>query len=156
MTRRLFIVVAVFALAGISVRGQAMDLVAGTWELNVSKSKMTPGPLPRSQTRVYRIAGIQETSIQKGVDAEGKPTLVEFTATYDGKEYPYKGSPLWDTLALTRVDAHTVSFTQKKDGKIALAGTRVISKDGTTMTISGKGTDVKGQPVTLLLVLEKR
>ena len=55
---------------------------------------------------------------------------MEFTATYDGKEYPYKGSPLWDTIALTRVDAQTVSFTQKKDGKIALTGTRVVSKDG--------------------------
>ena len=154
--QRAFTLVAVLTLASISVYGQAMDPVVGTWELNVSKSKMTPGPLPKSQTRVYRIMGTQETSIQKGVDAEGKPTLVEFTATYDGKEYPYKGSPLWDTIALTRVDAHTVSFTQKKDGKIALTGTRVVSKDGTTMTITGKGNDVKGQPTTLLLVLEKR
>lgn len=156
MTRMLLTVVGVLALCSIPALAQTTSAAAGTWELNVSKSKMAAGLMPRSQTRTYQVAGQQEKSVQKGVDAEGKPTLVEFTATYDGKEHPYTGSPLWDTIALTRVDDYTVSFTQKKNGKVALTGTRVVSKDGKTMTISGKGTDVKGQPTTLLLILEKR
>ena len=156
MTKKLLIVVAVLAFFEVSVLGQGIHHSAGTWELNVSKSKMTPGPLPKSQTRIYQVTGQQEKSVQKGIDADGKPTLVEFTVTYDGKEHPYTGSPLWDTLALTRVDDYTASFIQKKNGKVALTGTRVVSKDGKTMTISGKGTDVKGQPTSLFLVLEKR
>lgn len=156
MTRKLLIFVAVFAFCSLSVLGQGGHLSAGTWELNVSKSSMTPGPLPKSQTRVYQVTGEQEKSVQKGIGADGKPTLVEFTVTYDGKDYPYTGSPMWDTLAVTRVDDHTASFIQKKSGKVALTGTRVVSKDGKTMTISGKGTDAKGQPTSMLLVLDKR
>lgn len=145
-----------FAASTSSLIAQVADPEAGTWELNVAKSKLTPGPLPRSQTRTYEVTGQQLRSVQKGVDAEGKPTLVQFTANYDGKDYPYTGSPDFDTLALTRVDKFTVSFTQKRAGKVALTGTRVISKDGRTMTISGKGTNAKGQPMGFMFVFEKR
>jgi hypothetical protein len=145
-----------FAASTSSLIAQVADPEAGTWELNVAKSKLTPGPLPRSQTRTYEVTGQQWRSVQKGVDAEGKPTLVQFTANYDGKDYPYTGSPDFDTLALTRVDKATVSFTQKRAGKVALTGTRVISKDGKTMTISGKGTNAKGQPMDSMFVFEKR
>lgn len=145
-----------FAASTSSLIAQVADPEAGTWELNVAKSKLTPGPLPRSQTRTYEVTGQQLRSVQKGVDAEGKPTLVQFTANYDGKDYPYTGSPDFDTLALTRVDKATVSFTQKRAGKVALTGTRVISKDGRTMTISGKGTNAKGQPMGFMFVFEKR
>lgn len=135
---------------------QAADPQAGTWELNVARSKYSPGPPPRSQTRTYEVTGQQVRSVQKGIDAEGKPTLVQFTANYDGKDYPYSGSPDYDTVALTRVDNSTASFTQKRGGNVALTGTRVISQDGKTMTISGKGTNAKGQPTDIMLVFEKR
>ena len=135
---------------------QAPEPMAGTWELNVAKSKFTPGPLPKSQTRTYEVAGQQIKSVQKGVDAEGKPTLVQFTANFDGKDYPYTGSPDFDTLAMTRVDKSTISFTQKRAGKVALKGTTTVSKDGRTMTISGKGTNVKGQAMDVMFVFDKR
>jgi hypothetical protein len=145
-----------FALSTSSLFAQAADPVTGTWELNVAKSKLAGGPLPRSQTRKYEVIGQQVKSVQKGVDAEGKPTLVQFTASLDGKDYPYTGSPDFDTLALTRVDKSTLSFTQKRAGKVALTGTTVVSKDGKTMTISGKGTNAKGQPMDVVYVFDKR
>jgi hypothetical protein len=156
--RKLFVVVAVLAIVVLSAPSivLAQAPIVGTWELNVSKSKMTPGPLPKSLTRSYEVTGKQEKSVQKGVDAEGKPMLVQFTVNYDGKDYPYIGSPLWDTLALTAVDNLTTSFVQKKDGKVALTGQRVISKDGKTMTITGKGTSPTGQPTELFMVFERR
>jgi hypothetical protein len=139
-----------------SATSQSKDPQVGTWELNPGKSKMTPGPLPRSQTRTYEVVGNQVKSVQKGIDAQGKPALVQFTATYDGKDYPYTGSPLWDTIALTRVGTDSATFVQKKNGKVALSGKRVISKDGKTMTISGKGTSPDGKPAEIFLVFEKR
>jgi len=139
-----------------NLTAQAGDPQAGTWELNMAKSKLNQGPLPKSQTRTYEVTGQQVRSVQKGIDAEGKPTLVQFTANYDGKDYAYTGSPDFDTVALTRVDNFTASFTQKKAGKVALTGTRVVSQDGKTMTISGKGTNAKGQPMNVMLVFEKR
>jgi hypothetical protein len=146
----------VFAASTNCLIAQAAEPLAGTWELNVAKSKFTPGPLPKSQTRTYEVAGQQIKSVQKGVDAEGKPTLVQYTANFDGKDYPYKGSPDFDTVAMTRVDTSTISFTQKRAGKVALKGTTSVSKDGKTMTISGKGTNAKGQAMDVMFVFDKR
>jgi hypothetical protein len=159
VAKKLFVVVAALAVCVVGMpspgRAQA-DMMAGTWELNVSKSKMTPGPLPKSGTRTYDVTGKQVKSVQKGIGADGKPTLVQFTASYDGKDYPYVGSPLYDTVALNWVDNFTASFVQKKNGKVVLTGQRVVSKDGKTMTIAGKGTDPAGKPVEIALVFERR
>jgi hypothetical protein len=133
------------------------DAIAGNWELNLSKSTFNPASdAPRSQSRVYQVMGQQETGRHTGVDAQGNPTVIEFTATYDAKEYPYKGSPDFDTVAIKRVDANTTSFTQSRGGKVALTGTRVVSPDRSTLTITAKGTNAKGQPIDNVVVYDRR
>ena len=77
---------------------------------------------PRSQTRIYEVKGQQETGRHTGVDAQGNPTLVEYTVTCS-----------------RRIDAYRSEFTQTGAGKASLAGTRVISKDGKTMTVTARG-----------------
>ena len=47
-------------------------------------------------------------------------------------------------IAVTRVDASTVTSVQTKAGKAVGTGTRTVSKDGKTLTFSTKFTDVKG------------
>jgi len=61
-----------------------------------------------------------------------------------------------DSISITSVDALTSNYTHKKAGKLVGGGTRVISKDGKTMTISFKGTDSKGQPVEAIFFFDKR
>jgi hypothetical protein len=118
-----------------------VNSIAGNWELNLAKSKFIPADAaPRNQSRVYEIQGQQETGRHTGLDAQGKPSVIEFSASYDGKDYPYTGSPDFDTVALKRVDANTTSFTQSRAGKVVLTGTRVVSPDGKTLTITAKGT----------------
>ena len=130
--------------------------IAGNWELNLSKSKFMPADAaPRSQSRVYQVQGQQETGRHTGVDAQGNPTLIEFTVGYDGKGYPYKG-PDFDTLAVKRVDANTTDFTQSRGGTIVLTGTRVVSPDGRTLTITAKGTNAKGQTLDNVMVFDRR
>ena len=153
---RLALILAAAAIAIISLPAQASDLEAGTWELNLAKSKFTNVPAPKSQTRTYEVTGQQVKMTGKRIDAQGKPTLIGFTANTDGKDYPYTGSALHDTISITSVDALTANWTGKKAGKVVITGTRVISKDGKVMTISGKGTDAKGQPLEVILVFDKR
>ena len=156
MTRLLALIGAI-ALSTMTMSAQETDPASGTWELNLAKSKFIPASLaPRSQTRTYQVKGNQETAHHTGVDAQGNPVLIEFTAAYDGKDYPLKGYPDWDSIALTRIDAYTTEFTQSYGGKVTLSAKRVVSKDGKTMTVSGKGTTVKGEPAELLAVFEKR
>jgi hypothetical protein len=150
------VLASILTLASATVALAQSDPVAGTWELNPAKSKFSPGPPPQSQTRTYEVTGQQEKMIAKGIDAQGKPTLLQFTAQRDGKDYPFEGSPGLDTIALTPVDTFTLNYTAKKAGAVVITGTRVISKDGKEMTISIKGTDATGQPVESSLVFDKR
>jgi hypothetical protein len=156
MTRLLALIGAV-ALFTMTISAQTADPASGAWELNLTKSKYVPATLaPRSQTRTYQVKGNQETARHTGVDAQGHPTLIEFAATYDGKDYPLKGYPDWDSIALKRIDAYTTEFTQSRGGKVTLSGRRVVSKDGKTMTVTAKGTSAKGERVDMAMVFEKR
>ena len=94
--------------------------------------------------------------VAQGIDARGNRQLIRSTANYDGKDYPVTGSALAETISLRRVDAFTVTFTQKKGGKVVVSGRRIVSKDRKTMTILAQGTNVTGQPFSDFLVFDKK
>lgn len=157
MTRLVALVGAVALSAVTLISGQPVEPASGTWELSLAKSRFVPASrAPKSQTRSYQVQGNQETARHTGVDAQGNPTLIEFTVSHDGKSHPLKGYADWDSISMERIDANTIEFTQSRDGKVTLRGTRSVSKDGKTMTITAKGTTAKGEPVDDLLVFEKR
>jgi hypothetical protein len=145
-----------FALLGVRFAGQVTDPLIGTWELNVAKSKFSPGPAPKSETRTYVAAGPDIKASSKSIDADGKPTDRQWTVNYDGKEHPEIGNPDADRLTLKRIDAFTAEFTEKKADKVVITGGRVISKDGKVMTITAKGTNAKGQMISNVMVFDKR
>jgi hypothetical protein len=144
------------ALTVMALPAHAADALLGTWELNLAKSKYSPGPAPKSQTRTYEAVGEAVKYTAKGVDAEGKPTLVEYTASYDGKDYPITGSPDADTISLKRIDDHTSEATQKKAGKVVLTVKRVISTDGKVLTTTASGTNSKGQAFKNVVVFDRK
>jgi len=63
------------ALPAMSLSAQATDPASGTWELNLAKSKFSPGPPPKSLTRTFEVTGADVKYTMKGIDAEGKPIL---------------------------------------------------------------------------------
>jgi hypothetical protein len=132
------------------------DPHVGTWVLNVAKSKYMPGPPPKEQTSVYSAAGQGLKVSTKGTSADGKPTMTEFTANFDGKDYPVTGNPDWDAVSLRRVDSHTIEFTRKKSGKTVQTATSVVSKDGKTRTITSVGVNAQGQKLNTVGVYEKK
>ena len=148
---------AIFAASITTASAQSTDPGMGTWKLNVEKSKYSPGP-PRfkSLTIKFEPAGKGLKRTVEGVAADGKPIATEFTAEYDGKDYPLKGSATVDTVSLRRIDAATVERTDKKAGKVVAVVTRAIAKDGKSYTATVKGTNAKGEPVNDVLVFEKQ
>jgi len=146
-----------FAASMSSVLAQSKDPAGmGTWKLNVEKSKFSPGPAPKSLIAKFEPAGKGVMLTTEGVGADGKPTATEYTANYDGKDYPLKGSPVADTVSLRRIDALTTERTDKKAGKVVQTLKRVIAKDGKTFTVAVKGVSPKGDPVNNMLVFEKQ
>ena len=51
----------------------AADPILGTWKMNVSKSKISPGPAPQSVTAVYSQEGDWIVIKTNGIDSAGKP-----------------------------------------------------------------------------------
>jgi hypothetical protein len=155
---RAFAFGAVLALGfpAMSLWAQAADPAAGTWELNLTESKFSPGPPPQSLTRTFEVTGDDVKYTLKGINDRGKPTLVQFTAKYDGKDYPVTGSPDYDAISLRRVDAVTTEATLKRAGNAVQTTTRVVSKDGKTLTLTVKGINGEGQAVNDVMVFDKR
>lgn len=132
------------------------DPIAGTWTLNVAKSTFTPGPAGKSGTVTFETAGQGVHVVADLVDGTGAKVHTEYTANYDGKDYPITGSPVSDTVVLKRIDANTAERTDKKNGKAVGTYLRKLSADGKTMTVTQKGTGPDGKPFTNVLVFERK
>ena len=132
------------------------DPHVGTWVLNVAKSKFTPGPPPKEQTTVYAMAGQGIKLSSKAVSADGKPTMVDLSAMFDGKDHPVTGNPDYEAAMMKRVDSHTIEFTRKKGGKVVQTATSAVSKDGKTRTVTTTGVNAQGQKIDTVAVYEKK
>jgi hypothetical protein len=134
---------------------QMSDPILGTWEMDTSKSKFSPSPGPKSITVRFEQAagGIKATS--DAVMPDGKRTHTEFTANYDGKDVPLTGSPIADTVSVTKTGDTRVR-TDKKDGKVVMTYTGTVSKDGKTFTVQQKGTNQENAPVNNVVVFRKQ
>lgn len=131
-------------LSGLASAAGAPDPVVGTWTLNLAKSKFSPGPAPKSSTRTYVQTAQGLSMTVKGMSADGSPISIQTTFQYDGKDYPYSGSPIFDSLSLKRVNGTTVKSTLKKDGKVVGTTTRTLSAGGKVLTLHTQSTDPKG------------
>jgi len=151
----LSILLAVLWLAGAS-NLWAADAAIGSWTLNVSKSKYSPGPPPKSGTVKYETSGDGYKRTGEAVEADGKKTSFEYTAKYDGKDYPVTGSDQFDSIALKRINDNTAEATLKKGGKVVRNAKRVVSKDGKVMTITMSGANAKGEKVHNVAVYDKQ
>lgn len=151
----------VAALVAVStpVTAQAPDSWLGTWKLNVAKSKYDPANLAaKSQTVTQTaVAGGGMRTITDGVDAQGKPTHTELTTMFDGKPVEVKGAADADTTRVyTRIDRNTYEFVTSVGGKVTLTSRSVTSADGKSRTLTGKGTNAKGEAVSYVIIYERQ
>lgn len=143
------------ALCGLAslAAAQTSDPLAGTWVLNVAQSKYAAAP-PKSQTTTLNAVegGLHE--IVERVNADGTATRWEVTARYDGRDYPVKGDPSRDTVAMTRVDRNTVDIVNKKAGAVVSRMRIVVATDGRSRTNTVM--DPSGQKTTAVLWFDRR
>jgi hypothetical protein len=133
----------------------AQDVSIGTWKLNEAKSKIGAGATKNTDV-VYTVAGDNVKVTVEGVTSDGKPVHSEWTGKLDGKDYPVTGDPANDARAYGRVDDHTLTITNKKDGKVTQSGRAVVSADGKRRTVTISGTDAKGKKISSTSVYDKQ
>jgi hypothetical protein len=158
MRMRTFTLLAITMAVSVLVFGsvaQAADNQAGTWRLNVAKSKYSPGPAPKEGTLTIESEADGLKFTIHGTDAEGKAVHMEFSPKYDGKDYPATGMPGADTISMKKIDDNTIETVSKKGGKPVITTKSVVSKDGKTRTTTQKGTNAKGEKVNNTIVYDR-
>lgn len=143
------------------------DRSIGTWKLNLEESRF-PGPKPQMEVRRY---WLREDGFLVGlaisVDSQGNPAFVQFAAKPDGRDYPeYTAPTLADLQATGRhtpimyaqknVDAYVAEVTLRREGRVTTTGSRVVSKDGRTMTITLSTKNPQDQMVTTVRVFDRQ
>jgi hypothetical protein len=154
--RKLLVLFLALGLAGV-VYGDTP--FAGTWKLNVAKSKLASDPTaPKAETvTVAETKDTRDVSVQ-GTDVNGKAFTEHFTHSLSGGTVKYLegGSTDGTTESVKIVDANTMQVTFMKDGKEVGTERITVSPDGKTMRITAKGTSPDGKPYSGEYVFEKQ
>jgi hypothetical protein len=111
------------------------ERLLGTWRLDLAKSKYSPGPPLRSETRVYtRDAKGVKGTIDR-VYGDGRREVIEYRAEVD-IDVPVSGAKAYDAIRFKRVDELTTEGVLSHAGRVFGSSRRVIAEDGETMTIT--------------------
>lgn len=148
-------VLALVLSASVALPAQAPPPWIGVWRLNISKTTMSPGPKPASSTVTIQAAdggGFRQVTEQSlGLGASKS----EFTAKFDGADYPIRGNPNADVVTLKRIDDLSYELVGKKGGKVMITSRVTHSPDGKTRTVVQAGVDAKGQKVSNTMVYDR-
>ena len=156
-------VLAVVVVLTINLFAQAPSPLTGTWNLNLAKSTYSPSNLaPKSGTTRFEVTANGIKAVIDGVDAQGRKTHQEYTATFDGKDHPWKGSidgkpnPNQDGVSWKKIDDYTYETTNKLKGQTLTTNRIVIAKDGKSRTNTVTGKTAQGEAVSNTVVYEKQ
>ena len=158
LSRRLvgLMVVMLFSALALFIATATADQLSGTWSMNAEKSKYSPGPAPKSLTVTIESDENNYKLDATGTDGDGKPIHIQYSAKFDGKDYPAAGVPNADTVSIKRIDPNTVETLQKKDGKVVMTVTTKVSTDGKTRTSTWRGKNAEGKDVHNVVVFDKK
>ena len=122
----------------------------------VAKSKWENGQPPKQQ--VVRMeetpAGIRYSS--ETTNTDGSISKSWYTAKYDGKEVHVTGNVYWDPVSLTKPDERTVIAKYRKRDNVSAMATRVVAKDGKTMTITTEGKSRSGKKFRNICIYDRK
>ena len=116
------------------------ELLVGTWVLDVNASSYLPGPAPRGEIRVYTKSADGINGIVKRTQADGKVLTIEYLANTD-REQMVTGTPEYDAVKLRQIDPFTSEALLTHGGTTFGVATRVISRNGKSMTITFRRPD---------------
>jgi hypothetical protein len=133
----------------------AENEMMGTWKLNEAKSKLSPGTT-KNNTVVYEASGDNIKCTIDGVDGQGKPSHLEWTGKFDGKDYPLSGDPNANMRSYKKINAHTTEGITKKDEKVTGKSRIVVSADGKSRTVTTDLTDAAGKKTHSVTVYDKQ
>jgi hypothetical protein len=139
----LLVLLALFASATRTLLAQEHspeELLVGTWVLDVPASRYLPGPPPRDEVRSYTRQPDGIKGVVKRTHADGHVETIEYMANTD-REYMVTGTPEYDAVKLRQIDPFTSEALLTHGGSVFGVATRVMSRNGKSMTITFRRPD---------------
>jgi len=131
--------------------------LVGSWTLDVMTSRFDPGPSPyKTMTLTFSATEQGLKGDLAGVDSEGRPIKGSYTIVPDGKTYPVTGLSAYDSSSYTPVGDNTTVYVRQKFGATVVVGSRVLSRDGRTLTYREKSVDDLGRDKSTALLVFRR
>jgi hypothetical protein len=132
------------------------DSQVGTWIINIGKSQFPGGRPPKRQVTTIEAVDGGVKNVTDIVDAEGKTIHYEFTALYDGKDYPVKGDPVRDSVSIKKADDYTFEVTNKKSGSVVNTVRAAYARDGKSRTMTTTSVSARGEKTTTSTVWDRK
>jgi hypothetical protein len=137
----------------------ADDPFAGTWKLNLEKSKFPPsqpGRAIKEETLTIEITSDDGTVTMKGTREDGSAVLVKYSTPLTGGPVKHDSPlPAGMTVTSKRPDQRTVEMVTTRDGKEVSTQRNTVSADGKTLRAASKALNAQGETVESLAVWEK-
>ena len=158
--KRISVIAALLLFAAVSIAAFAQTpakaVFVGTWKLDVAKSKYTPGPTPKSQIAVIDAVDGGMKVVSDRLEADDQKVHFEWTAKFDGKDYPVKGDAGRDFVSVKKIDDYNLEITNKKGGKVTTVIKAVYAKDGKSRVETATGMNAQGQKINNVTAWNKQ
>ena len=130
----------------------ATDPFAGTWKLNVAKSKLQP-PVPESDTVRIEVDGKDLRIEQEGIDDKGAPFKLTVLGGFDDSVYGIAGSAHADSVSFRRPSSrHILAEVRKSGAAIAWLDAEV---SGNSLRVSVSVVDAEGKETKSVAILQR-
>ena len=130
----------VVATLSFSMTLMAADSFDGTWKLNLAKSKLQCSDIVSQTMKITDSTPSSQRTSSDIVSKSGVHHQRNRNHVFDGKEHPLTGEKGATEIA-QRVDASTTKATFKRDGKVLIEITAVVSGDVLTNHSVSDGCD---------------
>jgi hypothetical protein len=132
---------ACFAVAAMAQSdSRPSDSFLGTWRLDLSQSKYSPGPAPKSETRIYARDDTGMTGRIERHYADGRREVIDYRADSD-HDSPVSGTQAYDAVRFRQIDPRTTEAVLSHAGRVFGFARRSISENGDTLTITFRRTE---------------
>jgi len=143
--------IAAICLATSAASAAAKDPLVGNWDLDAASSAVNGQPAFKSGHAAITVAKGVYTTVVDLTPASGAAIHYETTFKADGVDVKVAGNTYFDSATLLRVDRNTSIRTERRGGKVVGVTTIEVSKDGKTLSSSGKGTLPDGKQFARML-----
>jgi len=125
----------------------------GVWKLNLENSNIPS--ITKSQILTIETDGIFFNMCEELINDKEECLTITIEGKFDGLDYPVKGTPFADTVSYRLLSPNTIEGIAKKDGKICVKETAVLSDSEDIVNVTYLSFDENGNTYKNFGVFER-